>query len=125
MQKKQNIIVYNLPEAPEQSSEEQNFADLCKCIVKVDLNIQKIFRIGCKDSTRVRPLLVRFTSEDSKLTVLSDAPCLRFHDNYKKVFIAPDITKFERAKHKKLVDELKQRRQQGETNLIIKNGSIV
>ena len=70
-------------------------------------------------------MLVCFTSEDSKLTVLSDAPCLRFHDNYKKVFIAPDMTKFERAKHKKLVDELKQRRQQGETNLIIKNGSIV
>ena len=54
--KKNNIIVYNLPEASEQSSEEQNFADLCKCIVKVDLNIQKIFRIGCKDNTRVRPL---------------------------------------------------------------------
>ena len=35
------------------------------------------------------------------------------------------MTKFERAKHKKLVDELKQCRQQGETNLIIKNGSIV
>ena len=80
--KKNNIIVYNLPEAPEQSSEEQNFAGLCKCIVKVDLNIQKIFRIGCKDSTRVRPLLVCFTSEDSKLTVLSNAPRLHFHDNY-------------------------------------------
>ena len=35
------------------------------------------------------------------------------------------MTKFKRAKHKKLVDELKQHRQQGETNLIIKNGSIV
>ena len=46
--KKNNIIVYYLPEAPEQSLEEQNFGDLCKCIVKVDLNIQKIFRIGCK-----------------------------------------------------------------------------
>ena len=35
------------------------------------------------------------------------------------------MTRFERAKHKKLVEELKQRRQQGETNLIIKNGLIV
>ena len=52
-------------------------------------------------------------------------PRLRFHDTYKKVFIAPDMTSFERAKHKKLVEELKQRRQQGETNLIIKNGLIV
>ena len=35
------------------------------------------------------------------------------------------MTRFERAKHKKLVEELKQRRPEGETNLIIKNGSIV
>jgi len=61
------------------------------------------------------------------LAVLSNAPRFRFHDsyNYKKVFIASDMTKFERAKHRKLVEELKQRRQQGKTNLIIKNGSIV
>ena len=122
--KKNNIIVYNLPEAPEKSSEEQSFADLCKHIVEVDLNIQKIFRIGRKDSNRIRPLLVCFTSEETKLSVLSSAPRLRFHDDYKKVYIAPDMTKFERVKHKKLVEELKQRRQQGETNLIIKNGTI-
>ena len=123
--KKNNIIVYNFPEASEQSPEDQNFANLCKTIVKVDINIQKMFRIGRKDSNRVRPLLVCFTSEESKLAVLSNAPRLRFHDIYKKVFIAPDMTRFERAKHKKLVEELKQRRQQGETNLIIKNGLIV
>ena len=35
------------------------------------------------------------------------------------------MTKFERATHKKLVDELKQRRHQGEMNLIIKNSAIV
>ena len=27
--------------------------------------------------------------------------------SYKKVYIAPDMTKLERAKHKKFVDELK------------------
>jgi len=122
--KKNNIIVYNLPEAPKQSSEEQSFADLCKHIVKVDLKIQKIFRIGRKDSNRIRPLLVCFTSEETKLTVLSSAPRLCFHDDYKKVCISPDMTKFERVKHKKLVEELKQRRQQGKTNLTIKNGTI-
>jgi len=109
--KKNNVIVYNLPEAPEQSSEEQFFADLCKRIVNVDLNIQKIFRIGCKDSNRIRPLLVCFTSEETKLAVLSSAPRLHFHDDYKKVYISPNMTKFERVKHKKLVEELKQRRQ--------------
>ena len=35
------------------------------------------------------------------------------------------MTKFERNKHKKLVDELKERKRQGEENLIIRNGTIV
>jgi len=66
-----------LSEASERSSEDQNFADLCKAI---DLNIQKMFHIRCKNSNRLRPLLDCFTSEVSKLAVLSNAPCLRFHD---------------------------------------------
>ena len=35
------------------------------------------------------------------------------------------MTKFQREKHKKLVQELKQRREDGEKNLIIHNGEIV
>jgi len=35
------------------------------------------------------------------------------------VYFSPDRTKFEREKYRKLVDELKQRKENGETNLII------
>ena len=35
------------------------------------------------------------------------------------------MTKFQRDKHRKLVQELKQRRERGEKNLIILNGEIV
>ena len=35
------------------------------------------------------------------------------------------MTKLQRSKHKKLVEELKKRKQQGEVNLIIKNGTIM
>ena len=37
----------------------------------------------------------------------------------------PDKTRFERAKHKRLIDELKQRRAKGEEDLVIRNGSII
>ena len=40
-----NIMVYNFPEASEESPENQNFANLCKAIVKVNINIQKMFHI--------------------------------------------------------------------------------
>ena len=77
--KRNNIIVYNLPEVTEPSLEEKNFVDLCNSIVKADLNIHRIFRIGRKMSNRVRPLLVSFACEANKLSVLSSAPRLRFY----------------------------------------------
>ena len=43
----------------------------------------------------------------------------------KTVYFSPDSTKFERVKYKKLVDELKRRKANGETNLMILNNAIV
>jgi len=40
-------ININFPEASEESPKNQNFANLCKAIVKVNINIQKMFHIGC------------------------------------------------------------------------------
>jgi len=50
---------------------------------------------------------------------------LRKQEKYFRVFITPDRTKFECQKHRKLVDEMKRRRQSGEKNLAIQNGAIV
>ena len=69
-----------------------------------------------EDRKKQDPFLVCLESEDAKLTLLSRAPKLRFHTQYKSTFIAPDMTRFQRVKHKKLVDELRKRRQQGEQN---------
>ena len=44
---------------------------------------------------------------------------------YRTVYFSPDRTKFESVKYRKLVDELKQRKQNGETNLIIRNNTII
>jgi len=49
---------------------------------------------------------------------------LRKKEEYNKIYIAPDRTKLERVKHKKAVDELKQRRAKGESGLIIQNGVV-
>jgi len=50
---------------------------------------------------------------------------LQEHNSYKSVYLSPDRTKFERLKYKKLVEELKERRSKGETNLIIRNNTII
>ena len=44
---------------------------------------------------------------------------------YNGIYIAPDRTKLEHVKHKKVVEEFKQRQAQGETDLIIQNGAVI
>ena len=50
---------------------------------------------------------------------------LKRYDQYTRIYIAPDRTKLERVKHRKVVEELKQRQAQGETGLIIRNGVVI
>ena len=45
--------------------------------------------------------------------------------NMRRIIIAPDLSKEESELDKKLRDELKRRREAGETNLIIRKGVIV
>lgn len=123
--RKKNIIVYNLPEAKDREADKGSILSLCKTAFDFDIPITKIIRLGKKVDNRHRPLLVGFEHEDDKVIILSRAYLLHRHDQYKRVFIAPDRTKFEREKHRKLVNELRQRQSQGETGLIIRNGNII
>ena len=59
-----------------------------------------------------------------QLLFLIQICCIDHHDQFERVFIAPDQTKFEQEKHVKLVNELRERKAKGETNLIIRNGCI-
>ena len=111
---KKNIIVYNLPEPSDRAA-----------AFDQDASVIRVARLGRRLENKHRPLLVCFEHEDDKTTVISRSNLLRQHDQYKRVFIAPDRTKFEREKHAKLVNELKERKTKGETNLIIRNGSII
>ena len=49
---------------------------------------------------------------------------MRRYDQYNRIYFAPARTQLERVKHKKVVEELKQRRAKGETGLIIRNGTV-
>ena len=123
--RKKNIIVYNLPEPSDRAADKVSFLALYKTVFDQDASVIRVTRLGRRLENKHRPLLVCFEHEDDKITVISRSNLLRHHDQYKGVFLAPDRTKFEREKHAKLVNELKERKTKGETNLIIRNGSIV
>ena len=121
--------MYNVPEHTNRQSDKGFFVDLCKAVYDMNVPIAKVFRLGKKSANneqpRHRPLLVALENESDKATLFSRSNQLRQHDKYENIYIAPDKTKFERVKHKRLVDELKQRWAKGETDLVIPNGSII
>ena len=124
-QRKKNLIVYNFPESNDHAADKTAFLKLYSTIFHLDANITKIFHLGKKNDGKHRPLLIGLEHEENKSSILSSSYKLCNHDQYKHVYIVADKTKFERDKHKRLVDELKQRRADGETNMIIRNGSII
>ena len=119
--RKNNLIIYNLPEKSDHELDKKLFAELCKTIFSDEFAVSKIFRLGKRNENKIRPLLVVLKNEMDKSFLLANSAKLRQHDSCKTVYFSPDRTKFERLKYKKLVEELKQRK----ANLIICNNAIV
>ena len=90
--KKNNIIIYNFPE---DTAERDKLLKICKDSADLDIKIHKLFHLGRKTDNKARPLLVALESEVEKLELLSRALKLRFHEEYKNIFIAQDMTKLQ------------------------------
>ena len=123
--RKNNVIIYNLSEKSDCEADKKLFTELCKTVFSEEFAVVKVLRLGKKNESNNRPVLVTLKHEVDKSFLLSNSARLRQHDAYKTVYFSPDRTKFEHLKYKKLVEELKQRKAKGETNLIIRNNAIV
>ena len=69
--------------------------------------------------------MIRFNSSEPKNHVISKSYLLRSTKPYEDIYVSIDKTKAEQAKHKLLVEELKSRRANGETNIVIRGDSII
>ena len=119
------LIIYKLPESNNHSNDKTNVAKLCKAVFDIDVGITKSMRLGKKSEDKIRPLLIFLDSQQNAVYITSYASYLRRHEEYNNVYIAPDITKYQKHKHKQLVDELKHRRSNSENNIVIRNGEII
>ena len=138
-QKRQrNLIIYNADESetneaePEEGGDRMLCSNLFKGILGVnDVNIQEVIRLGKRHGGEIpqrksRPILVKLDSPWGKYDILKNARKLKFCDDVKmrKIIIAPDLTVNERVKDRALRDELKRRREAGETDIYISKGMI-
>ena len=101
-----NIMIFGLPETDNeeiQKSVSRVFEELGE---KPRL---EAVRLGKKMQSKVRPVKVTLSSSSAVHQILSSCSKLRQSANYKTVFLSPDRTDEERAKHRQLVLRLKEK----------------
>ena len=125
-----NIIIHNVPELDSKNREKRVDHDKKEILsiagsINVDIDIVKVIRLGKKVEGKDRLMLAELKEETMVRGCLSNAKKLKTVDDWKKVFITPNLDKQERLRNKKLREELWRRRKDGEENLIILKGKIV
>ena len=129
--RKKNIVVHNLPEsnadthADRMAEDKEKFSQLVKDEFHLRVSVSNSSRVGRALPGKHRLLIVTLDNEETKWDIIRLAPQLRNSELWPRVYLSPDLTKSEREEGKKLRDELKRRRDGGETNLTIRNRKIV
>ena len=111
-----NVVMFNVEEEQEDgdSSDQYNIDTARNVISSTGLtSFEGDFsteRIGSPDTEKNRPLLVKFDYKTAAFELLAKSKHLKDDENYSMVFIAPDRSREQRDEHRKLVQQLKQKR---------------
>jgi len=132
IQRSGNIIIFGIPEQSQGTIEERRSLDASavdELLSEIDEEVPEskslqIHRLGKPRDGRPRPLRITGFTVGQKLQVVRSARSLRNSDNYKNVFVNSDLTPRQQREARALRVELKQRRENGENDLVIYNGKI-
>ncbi|KAK3877486.1 hypothetical protein Pcinc_017812 [Petrolisthes cinctipes] len=139
--RKNNLVIHNIEEPNNMNEKELYDHDLAICM---DIfgneigepieegDIVSITRLGKKEeegenqNPRPRCLLIKMKEPEKKWSILKNAKKMKTtrKNEYKRVFIQPDLTKSERAKDKESREKLREKREQGEEGWYIKRGQL-
>jgi hypothetical protein len=135
MKRRTSVIIHGMVESqdtvPEKREEEDgNRVQVMLHEMNCDqVNVRKVIRLGKRQEgadAKARPIKMVLETEDSKTKVLMRAKNLKGKEGgLEHVFLHQDLTPKEREARKVLVQEIKERRSRGESDLIIINGRIV
>ena len=131
--KKFNIMLFKLPESNITDPLEAYNGDFNKVMEAIDPkktlrngDIVELYRLGKKVDDKIRPIVIKVKTLDLKEEILKlRNPSCIIDNKSTRVYLAPDRTKKEVAERKILVEELNRRKDEGETNLIIRGDKIV
>ena len=123
--RKKNMILYRVTEIQSDDANDRKAGDmlflheLCNDVLGVTVgsgDVEGLYRLGKREDDKVRPLLVRFGTEDLKKRVMGKAKELKFADDkFKGISLAHDLTPRQRAQVKevrsKAMDDLRAEQQ--------------
>ena len=131
VQRKKNVVVYNLPESEEEQArdrykeDEVAFRKIFEAMEMENIEQKQLKRLGKREEYQIRPVLVKLKDEEAAKEVLVRAKRLRFSEQYAGVFISKDMSRAEREKNlRKELKELRENETEEEWYKI-KNGKIV
>jgi len=127
--RRNNIILYRVPESSETLLEERKNADKRFCeqllfslnLGVIEEDIRKVQRLGKRndDSGSSRPILIQLGSKHVKNLIMESLYKLKSLEmKFKNVIIAHDMTKKQREECKALVEEAKRKTQSGSGDLV-------
>ena len=132
--RKTNLIMHGMEEGSDvngaKEEDENNITEILHVIGCDDVSVESVTRLGRKsdeEGAKPRPIKLVLASESQKDKVLRKSKNLRSQTNnrFTAVFMHQDLTPLQRERRRSLLQELKNRRDQGETNLILRNWKIV
>ena len=128
-----NIILHSVPEseavvAKDRMKEDMvKFTSICDSVLEVEgCEMESCSRLGKKEEGRNRLIKVTLKSIAMKRAVLQNAKKLRQSEDpiLKRVYITPDLSVKDREEQKRLRQELRERTDNREENLVIRRGQI-
>ena len=130
--RRNNLVLYNLKESDKDEAMQRYVEDenhikkiFGQELQRDNFKIERIVRLGIKKDNLRRPTLVEMRSEREKIDILRNAKMMRYSTEYPKLYINKDLTVTERKRVKELRDQLRERRNGGEGEFIIKRGQVV
>lgn len=132
--RKENLIFFGVKEtvSDQQVNDEKHpdwfmIEEILKVGLKLDANrhVADVTRIGRYVAGKVRPVRVKVTSFESRSEILKRARTLKDCEEFKRIFVAPDLTQKQRKIDKDLRDHVKQFRAEGEKDARISSGKVV
>ena len=121
--KAKNVVLFGT--TPDTDENDVKIVKKVHSVLNLDVNFQ-CKRIGRINNAGKQLLLIRYEDENSKRSVLRSAKLLRNNEDTKEWYIRPDMTKNEQELMKKLVVELKDKREkEKDKTFFISNGRII